>query len=488
MRILYLDLDTLRPDHLGCYGYLRNTSPNIDAIARQGVRFDQVYCSDAPCLPSRTALMTGMFGFHTGVVGHGGTAADLRLEGRNRGFRTHLGMTSLPGMLRESGLKTIFIGGFAERHSSWSFYAGFQEIHDTGKGGLESAEDVTPAVLEWIERNAAQENWYLHVNYWDPHTPYRAPESFGNPFADEPIPGWITPELINQHRQLASPHGAREINMFDNHPDPLYPRQPWEVKDMADLHRLFDGYDCGVAYMDAHIGQLFQALEAKGVMDDLAIIISSDHGENLGELGIYAEHGTADTITCRIPLIIRWQGQRPGQVDAGLHYHLDLLPTLAELTGQPVARHWDGQSFAPAILDGQPCGREYLVISQCAHVCQRSVRWGPWLYMRTYHDGYRLLPGEMLYNVDEDPHLQQDLAGQSAQICVQGACHLLDWQDLMLSSMPDGYTSDPMRTVLAEGGPFHTRGALRAYIERLRATGRAQQAERLAQLHPDELD
>ena len=58
MRILYLDLDTMRPDHLGCYGYHRNTSPNIDRIAAQGVRFTNYYCTDAPCLPSRTALMT----------------------------------------------------------------------------------------------------------------------------------------------------------------------------------------------------------------------------------------------------------------------------------------------------------------------------------------------------------------------------------------------------------------------------------------------
>jgi arylsulfatase A-like enzyme len=69
MRILYLDLDTLRPDHLGCYDYKRNTSPNIDRIASQGVRFENYYCSDAPCAPSRSAMMTGRFGIHNGVVG-----------------------------------------------------------------------------------------------------------------------------------------------------------------------------------------------------------------------------------------------------------------------------------------------------------------------------------------------------------------------------------------------------------------------------------
>ena len=68
MRILYVDIDTLRPDHLGCYGYHRPTSPNIDAVAAQGVRFEKCYASDTPCLPSRAALFTGRFGTHTGIV------------------------------------------------------------------------------------------------------------------------------------------------------------------------------------------------------------------------------------------------------------------------------------------------------------------------------------------------------------------------------------------------------------------------------------
>jgi len=188
MRILFLDLDTLRPDHLGCYGYGRNTSPNIDNIARQGVRFEDYFCTDAPCLPSRAALMSGRFGIHTGCVGHGGTAGDFRLEGEPRGFRDRMAYDSLPAFLRRSGLKTVSVSPFAERHSAWWFYAGFNEMYNTGKGGLESAEEVTPTVLQWIDRNASEDNWFLHVNYWDPHTPYRAPAEFGNPFANDPLP------------------------------------------------------------------------------------------------------------------------------------------------------------------------------------------------------------------------------------------------------------------------------------------------------------
>jgi choline-sulfatase len=119
MRILWLDLDTLRPDHLGCYGYARETSPNIDRISREGVRFEQCHCSDAPCLPSRAALVSGQFGFRTGVVGHGGTAADMRSEGARRGFVTDFArQDSLWQQFRQAGMWTASVSPFAERHSA----------------------------------------------------------------------------------------------------------------------------------------------------------------------------------------------------------------------------------------------------------------------------------------------------------------------------------------------------------------------------------
>lgn len=274
--------------------------------------------------------------------------------------------------------------------------------------------------------------------------------------------------------------------MYDNYADPDYPRYLGELRTMADVKRLLDGYDCGIAYMDSHIGQLFAKLKEKGVWDDLAIIISADHGENMGELGIYAEHATADTATCRIPLIVRWPGGRRG-VDSSLHYNLDLAPTLAELFGEARAAGWDGQSFAQAILpnttdekDVQNTGHSYLVISQCAHVGQRSVRWGPWLYMRTYHCGYHLFPDEMLFNVEQDPHLQNDLAASHMDICERCGSFLQEWEIKMHSSMPAGYTEDPMRTVLSEGGPTHApEDDLPRYLARLRATGRGHHADAL---------
>ncbi len=505
MRILYLDIDTLRPDHLGCYGYHRDTSPNLDKIAAEGVVFTNYHCPDAPCLPSRTALTTGRFGIHTGVVGHGGTAADIRIEGEPRSFKSKLEFESLPGVLSNHGLKTVSISPFAARHGSWSFYAGWDEMHNTGMGGMEGADDVTPTALKWIENNAEEDDWFLHINYWDPHTPYRAPVEMGNPFADDPIPDWITPEVLEGHQQLVGAHKAMNINMFSDQETPIDKmlpagtvKTPPKIENMDDLRQIFDGYDLGIRRSDDHCGQILAALEEKGVLDDLIIIVSSDHGENFGELGIYAEHGTADQITTRIPMIIRWPGLRAGTVDEGLHYNLDLIPTLVDLLdidpSSPFAKmqgirekpDWDGQSYAAALKTGEDCGREYLVVSQCAHVCQRAVRFENWIYIRTYHDGYHLFPTEMLFDLENDPHEQFNLASKHQDVCKRALGYLTEWHEEMMSTMDN--PTDPLWTVMNEGGPFHARGALQKYCESLEGTPREWAIEELKKRHPGEFE
>ena len=483
MRILMLDIDTLRPDHMSCYGYPRETTPNIDAVCRDGVRFDRYYCSDAPCLPSRAALVSGMFGIRNGAVGHGGTAADRRLTGMSRGFRDAVDHWSFHNIFRRAGLYTASVSTFAERHSSWWFNAGFQECYNVGDGGMESGEKVLPVALDWLNRRGEEDNWFLHVHFWDPHTPYRAPASFGDPFASEPYAPWITPEVFAAHRAATGPHTLRDLNMYDDAEDPRHPRAPGKVERYEELRRVFDGYDCGIRYMDSLVGELFGWLRAHNLYDDTAILITSDHGENMGELGIYGEHGTADEPTCRIPFILKWRGGARGAAESGLHYNLDLLPTMAELLGVAKSDNWDGQSYAQAVRTGEDCGRESLVLSQMAHVCQRSARFGDWLYIRTYHDGYHLFPREQLYNIAQDPHEQRDLSAEQPELCARGAKLILDWHDEQM--LRSDSQIDPLWTVLHEGGPFHAaEGLLPAYLERLEATGRAGGAEELRRRHP----
>ncbi|HUU58009.1 MAG TPA: sulfatase [Phycisphaerae bacterium] len=479
MRLLYLDIDTTRADHLGCYGYLRNTTPNLDRIAAEGVRFDKCYVSDAPCLPSRASMFTGQFGIHTGVVNHGGARADIRPLGRDRSFNTRWQRPGFIECLTHRGIYPVSVSPFAERHSAWWFYAGWREMHNTGKGGNESAEDVVPIALDWIERNARRDDWMLHVNLWDPHTVYRAPAEFGNPFAGEPIETWYTEELRQRQWDGFGPGGPQDPGGTYGRPVNS-PRQPNQVASMAHYRMWIDGYDCGIRYADEWCGRILDALADQGVLDDTVIIVTSDHGENMGELGVIGDHAVADHVTSRVPMIVRFPGLPGRRVDGGLYNQTDIAATLVELLGGEVPQHWDGVSFADAFKSGRDGGRDYVVFSQNCWSCMRAVRWDDHLFLRTYHTGLKDLRARMLFDVASDPHELHDLAESQPGLTDRGQALLEQWTAEMLSGRPYG---DPLWEVLREGGPFHTRDRLEGYCERLRATGRARHAKFL-EAHP----
>jgi arylsulfatase A-like enzyme len=480
MRVLFVDIDTLRPDHMSCYGYSRKTTPNIDSVAN--IVFNNYYCSDAPCLPSRASLISGMFGIRHGAVGHGGTCADRRLTGSSRDFCDQYDDDNFNNIFKQAGMKTASVSSFPERHSSWWFNAGLDEVYNVGGKGMESGEQVLPIALDWLNRNGSEDNWFFHVHFWDPHTPYRAPAEFGKPFADEPLDTWIDEKVLQEHLKKTGPHTALEISMYNDKENPEYPRQPGKITNMTELKKLLDGYDTGILYSDFLVGQLFDLLRQKNIFDDTMIIITSDHGENMGELGIYSEHGTADCATCRIPMIIKYPGGAKSVMDNELHYNIDLLPTMAELLNIPVKEQWDGKSYAQTIKTGVKSGHESLVLSQMAHVCQRSARFGDWLYMRTYHDGFHLFEKEMLFNVADDPHETRDVKSENPAICQKGAKIILDWQDEMM--IKSSYIEDPLWRVMKEKGPYHAwqeNIAKFGYLEHLEATGRAEGARALKQ-------
>jgi arylsulfatase A-like enzyme len=480
VRIVYFDVDSLRADHLGCYGYHRDTTPTIDALAAEGLRFDGVYASDTPCLPSRTALITGRFGIHNGVVGQGGTAADLPVAGPERGRESLLAATSWVRLLRAAGLHTTTISTFADRHSAAHWTLGFHEAYNLGSQGWETADEVATLAVDWIRRNGARDNWFLHVHMWDPHTPYRTPAEFGNPFAGTEPPAWLDEAVRAEHWRRAGPHSAQEVSGFT--PDGWggsFPRQPASAQSMAEVRAVFDGYDVGVHYADAHIGRILDELAGVGVLDGAAIMVSSDHGETLGELGIYCDHQTADEHVSRVPLVLRWPGvTQSGSVHHALHYQIDVAATIAELAGASIPHSWDGRSFAGPLTAGVDTGRSHLVLTHGAWTAQRSVRFDDHLCIRTYHDGYHEFPDVMLFNVRSDPHEQTDLAREIEPV-VHRAMDLLDaWKGEAMSTSATGI--DPLDTVLRDGGPWYVRGKLPAYLDRLRATGRSDAAARLA--------
>ena len=486
MRLLYIDIDTLRADHLGCAGYHRDTTPNIDALAADGIRFTDVYASDVPCLPSRTALATGTFGIRNGVVNHGGAAADLRSQGRDRGFTSLFATKAWATQFYAAGWHTASISSFPFRHSASWWNHGFMEAMNLMRGfGGERADEVLPGALDWLDRNGAHDDWFLHVHFWDPHTPWDAPADFGDPFAGDPIPDWYTEDVRAAHWELPGAHSAQELTGYGLDPwgwGRRFPRQTLAIPDMVAVRHMFDGYDTGIRYADWAVGTIVERLDALGVLDETAILVSTDHGEGFGELGVYADHQAADEATCHIPAVLRWPGLAPGVV-GGLLYHLDIGATVVELAGLEVPiEHWDGRSVATELRVGATTvGRDHVVVSQGAWSCQRSVRWGDHLYASTTHDAFHGWPVEMLFDVVADPHEQHDLAERRPDLVAEGRDLLASWtsNQLARSFAP----TDPMDIVMAEGGPYHCRGELPAYLDRLRATGRGAWADRLAERH-----
>ena len=482
MRILYIDIDSLRPDHLSCYGYHRQTSPHIDALAAEGVRFTNFYATDTPCLPSRTAFFGGRFGFITGLVNHGGVYADLPLQGAGRSFRTEFAHNALANVLRRAGYHTASISPFPNRHTAYQIWYGFTETYDTGKGGLENADEMYPPARQWLQTHGPDDNWFLHLNFWDPHTPYDHPESYGNPFADAPIDDWISQDLLDRQNVSFGPHSAREVPGYNDQLPPVWRMGVGRIQTLADAKAHLDGYDTGIHYADHYIGKLVQDLKDLGIYDETAIIISADHGENQGELNVWGDHHTADQITNRLPLIVRWPGitdATAGQIKDGLHYNLDFSATLVALVGGEQPNTWSGRSFAGA-LSGEESGRDYLVLSQGAWSCQRSMRWENWLLIRTYHTGLKDFPAYMLFDLAADPHETTNLAGQRPETLGYGLRLMDEW---IADQLPHALRGDPFWGVIREGGPFHANAKAphwQAYLDRLRATDRGRHADRLA--------
>ena len=162
MRVVLFDLDCVRPDHLGCYGYGRPTSPNIDAVARGGTRFSNYFCADSPCLPSRMGFASGRFGVRNGVVSNVGAGARFHIRTKPYGGPVDEDQM-LMRRLRQAGTDTISFSNFADRHSAFWFECGWSEFHTPNlKGGGESAPEVNAPLMRWLKTNATREDYLLH--------------------------------------------------------------------------------------------------------------------------------------------------------------------------------------------------------------------------------------------------------------------------------------------------------------------------------------
>lgn len=486
MRIIYVDVDSLRADHCEPYGYGRKITPNLKEFARRSVVFDRYYCSDAPCLPSRAALTSGQFGITNGVVGHFGEAAKFRLpdsEIRAGHAMQSLTRPLLGDYLGDHGLYAASVSCFAERHLAYWFYGNFRESIRPSKslGQDEDALNVNAAAFRWLDQHGKQDNWFLHVNYWEPHTAYIEPiEWFEKAGATGPVPDWPDEETIGRHKAMYGPHTARDLTYLEGGRSVRPEVFPEQIGNRADLEKLVNGYDGEVMYWDHHFGQLLDKLGDLKILDDTAIIVSADHGEALGEGGTYAEHGLANDAVNRIPLVVYWPGvttslsERQRRCDAML-CNIDLAPTLCDLLHVDPPPGWQGTSFAPAILGESIPGRPFLALSQGAHTFQRAVRTRDHLYIRTLHSGCYSMPPEEMYRVADDPHMLHDVLSAEPRRADELRSLLDQWWH-QYAGFP-GALPDPMQAALVEGPSLYAKPA--QYANHLDEVGRHREAKAL---------
>ena len=462
------------------------TNAIIDRIAEDGTTFTRCYCSNSPCLPSRASLFSGRFGMNTGVVSHHGPGEVFRQYGGNRplshGHWKDPERPILQHHLWSHGMKTVAFSSFHDRHNAHWYSSGWEELHTfTRKRGQETADEVNAAFLPWLQEHGREDNWFVHLHYWDIHAHYRITREWADRFAGDPPPSWPDHEAIDRHQSIYGPrtavdhHGQGEV-------------MPRAVQTTDDFKKLVDGYDGAIAYTDYHVGQVVDTLAALGVLEDTAIIISGDHGDSFGEHGQYADHGIANEAVHNIPMIVRWPGVTARSTCDSLVYGLDLGPTLCELSGLPVPAGWDGRSFAPALRGDPFDGWPYQVWDHGIYTFTRSVRTPRWLLIHILHPGcYPYDEPSWLHDMENDPYQTENVASANPEVVAELDRHLTEWRHEQIRK---GAAPDPLEQMVREG-PFLYQSP-EGMIDLLENTGRARFADdlrrRLSKYHPGRFD
>jgi arylsulfatase A-like enzyme len=321
--VLVISIDTLRADHLSSYGYSRPTSPRIDALAREGVLFEQVVAPAPWTLPSYGSLFTactpavhraGVNSAHEERFGRDEDTKNEELEILRSDLVTLAESFKAAGWATAGFHANSFLrakNGVDRGFDRWVFYQYHAPV------GIDLA-------LDWIERNRIGP-WFCFLHLMDVHQPYVPPPPFDRKF---------------------SARSHTEVPSYPPPIDELRAKRPEES--MRQL--LIDEYDGAIAYTDDRIGDMLDRLKGMGLLDQTLVVVHSDHGEEFWEHGGY-EHGhTEYDELLRVPMILRLPARLPSGKRVGARARLlDLMPTLLDLLGLPSVSGIEGRSLLPLI-------------------------------------------------------------------------------------------------------------------------------------------
>ena len=394
--ILLIAIDSLRADHMSCYGYQRQTTPHIDHFASEGVLFENTFSTHIPTTSAYASMLTGMDCFSTQVVAlrHKGS---LRAEVR-----------TMAEVLRDSGYNTTCVG-FTGNPSSRGFdqYLDYPAWGSWNEGRSPKAQNLNDVALPELNRLVKEDKpFFMMLRHMDPHAPYLPPAPFERIFysGDETDPANKSMQPVMNFKPFR--------DFFAS----------WMPPGISDKEYVIAQYDGAVAYMDACIQSIFETLSALGVLENTIIVLNGDHGETLYDHECWFDHhGMYDTVL-HVPLMIRYPVKLPQGIRLkGYNQHKDLMPTVLELAGLSPDEtdeelRFDGHSLLPMIRGDVASHESAFYITECTWMRKHGWRTPEWKLIIALEPDFHFKPEIELYNLMEDPAENHNLAEQRADV------------------------------------------------------------------------
>lgn len=384
--IIFILIDACRPDHLGCYGHARNTSPNLDALAARGTRFENVMTASPFTLTSVASIFSGLYPWDHGIIFSKGL-----VYGRD--------VPNMVELLRDAGYITAAFSGTYFRFSINGFDRGFDVFDETCAESFfrDSADCLASKAARWIS-NHSGEPFFIYMHLVDPHAPYYAPDSFRNRF---------TEGLGFDHAIVKMGDAARFGDGRKWYQIPMSPT----ARDIEYLEALYDGE---ISYADAALGRDVLIGDILDSARERAILlVTADHGEAFYEHERLEHRASLYDETLKVPLIIAGPGIPRGRVVKQQARTIDLMPTLLDLVGIDQAAGITGRSLAPA-LRGQTLNAEPAAALRCLSIKREHYEYA--LRMPDEKILLKVPEGKIeVYDLALDPGEKNDLSATDAE-------------------------------------------------------------------------
>lgn len=390
--ILLIAIDSLRRDHMSCYGYHRLTTPHLDRFARGATLFEQTLSAHIPTTPAYGSMLTGRDCFGTRMVAL-----------RHVGAMTSKAKT-LAEILRAEGYQTTCVG-FSGNPASRGFdkyldYPGTWTFWNAGRAP--KAQNLNAVAQPEIARLAkSHQPFFLMLRHMDPHSPYLPPAPY---------------ERMFYHGNECDPKNKsmRPVLAFKPFRDYF---ACWMPPGITDIQYINAQYDGAVAYMDACIQSIFAQLESLGILDDTIVVVNADHGETLDEHECWFDHHGLYEPTLVVPLIIRYPARMPaGRRIQGYNQHKHLVPTLLDLAGIRTSLKFDGPSLMRLVDGTETSFESEFYITECTWMRKHGWRTPQWKLIIALEPDFHFKPKIELYNLIEDPLENRNVAREHPDV------------------------------------------------------------------------